>query len=125
MTFSRIHRRTALGHAAALAAAGLTGCPKETTKTPATDEQAAAPPLTLLVTDAPDLGKAIQREWLGRTEQQLNIRDVTMAELAKATRLPGDVIVFPTGLVGQLAEQNLLLPLEPVALEDEIGRAHV
>src|SRR5207253_2085031 len=75
-------------------------------------------PLTLLVVNDSPLGQAIAREWRGRTEEQLTVRDVSLAEVASASRLPGDVVVFPSGVIGQLAERGLISPLEPAVLED-------
>jgi multiple sugar transport system substrate-binding protein len=74
-------------------------------------------PLVLVVVDDPALGKAIAREWLGRTEETLTVRDATLGEVAAASRLPGDAVVFPTAMLGQLAERGLIAPLESGALE--------
>jgi multiple sugar transport system substrate-binding protein len=41
-----------------------------------------------------------------------------MAEIASASRLPGDAVIFPSGLIGQFAERGLLVPLDPAILED-------
>src|ERR1044072_1213025 len=96
----------------------VSGCPSATTKAPPAAKAKPRAPLTLLVIDDPPLGKAIAREWLGRTEEELVVRDATSKEIATASRLPADAVVFPSGLIGQLAEQGLLSPLEPAALED-------
>lgn len=109
-------RRTALRCGAALAATGLTGCPAKAPPQPP-PKAAATQPLVLLVADDPALGQAIAREWLGRTEEALTVRNISAAELATASRLPGDLVVFAGGLIGHLAEQNLILPFENETLE--------
>lgn len=91
------------------------GCPKppQAVQQPKTSER----PLVLLVADDPELGKAIAREWQGRTEQELTVRDVSLSEIAAASRLPADVVIFPAGWLGQLAERDLIVPLDPAALD--------
>jgi multiple sugar transport system substrate-binding protein len=74
-------------------------------------------PLKLLVVDDAALGQAIKREWQSRTEKDLDVRNVTLAELSQASRLPGDVVVFPSGQIGQLVERELIGPLDEEALE--------
>ncbi len=97
----------------------FTGCPGTTAPSPAQPTAPAnAQPLTLLVVDDPPLGQAIAREWRGRTEEELTVREVSAAEIAVASRLPGDAIVFPSGMIGYLAERGLISVLEPALLED-------
>jgi ABC-type glycerol-3-phosphate transport system substrate-binding protein len=97
----------------------LAGCPDKTAKRPANSPTAQAPqPLTVLVVDDEPLGQAIAREWKARTEENITIQDVTPAEIASSHRLPGDAIVFPSSLIGDLAERELIMPLQPALLED-------
>src|SRR4051794_3706276 len=104
---------------AAVACALHVGCPATNDLTAKKAlPPAKAQPLVLFVADDPQLGQAIAREWLGRTEEALTVRDVSLAELGSANRLAADVVVFPSGLIGQLAERGLIMPLEPAALED-------
>jgi ABC-type glycerol-3-phosphate transport system substrate-binding protein len=121
MTWSRI---VVVGLSLCLIA-GLSGCPR--TPSPAgPDPTAALPPLKLLVVDDPNLGKAIAREWQARTEETIEVRDIAATDLAAASRLPGDVIVFPSGLIGQLAERKLIVPLEDSLLaEPEFDRRDI
>jgi ABC-type glycerol-3-phosphate transport system substrate-binding protein len=74
-------------------------------------------PLRLLVVDDPEFGQAIAREWQAEWEQAVEVKNVAVSDLAKASRLPGDVIVFPSGLIGLLVERKLIVPLdeEPLA----------
>jgi len=103
---------------AVLLALVLAGCPAANkTGAPAKGAPAkSTQPLTLLVVDDPELGKAIAREWRSRTEENVNVRDVTSSEIAAANRLPGDVVIFPAGFVGQLAERNLIAPIDAEVL---------
>ena len=95
------------------------GCPGATKQSSVQKSAAKSPlPLTLLVVDDPPLGQAIARQWRGRIEEELTVRDVSLAEIQAASRLPGDAVVFPSGLIGDLAERGLLAPLEPALLED-------
>lgn len=97
----------------------LAGCPQGAGPAPSNVAGPAThPPLTLLVVDDPELGKAIAREWRGRTEEDLTVRDVALTDIVAAARLPGDAIVFPCGLIGQLCERGLIVPLDNAALED-------
>lgn len=84
----------------------------------------AAPPVKLrvLVVEDPELGEAIQREWHSRTENDVAIASVSKAELVSASRLPGDVVVFPSSLLGQLVERNLIRPLgEPLLASESVA----
>jgi ABC-type glycerol-3-phosphate transport system substrate-binding protein len=94
---------------------GLAGCPSP--PQPVSPADVDTTPLRLLVVDDPALGQAIAREWQARTEKTLEVMDVAVNDLAKASRLPGDVIVFPSGLLGLLVERRLIVPLdeEPLA----------
>jgi len=100
-------------------ALSLGGCPGGNSPGPANGPPAAPKsPLTLLIVDDPALGEVVIREWRASTEQDLKVQNLTAAEAEKAGRLPGDAIVFPAGLIGQLAEPGLIQPLSNEALED-------
>src|SRR5687768_14659860 len=104
---------------ASLLLLALTGCPDQTgTRAPPAPAPArSAQPLTLMVVGDAELGRAIARQWRSRTEEDINVRDVSAADVAAASRLACDAVIFPAGLIGQLAERGLLAPLEPTALE--------
>src|SRR5262245_15411686 len=97
----------------------LAGCPEKAAVLP-TQKNTARPSqfLTLLVVEDPPLGQAIAREWRGRTEEELTVCDVSLSEIQAASRLPGDAVVFPSGMIGHLAEKGLISLLEPTLLED-------
>ncbi len=96
----------------------LSGCPNTSSTGPKNGTAKTIGPLTLLVIDDPDLGKAIARQWRAHMEEELKVVDLAAAEAAKAGRLPGDAVVFASGMLGQFAEKGLILPLEDDALED-------
>ncbi len=97
----------------------LTGCPDKTATRPANTVTPQPPqPLIVLVVDDQPLGQAIAREWNARTEENVTIRNITAVEIAASHRLPGDAIVFPSSLIGSLAERELITPLAPALLED-------
>jgi ABC-type glycerol-3-phosphate transport system substrate-binding protein len=69
----------------------------------------------LVVDDAP-LGAAIADEYKALTESELKIALASREQVLDARRLPADVVVFPSLLLGELVERELILPL---SLEDE------
>ena len=46
------------------------------------------------------------------TETDLAVQDITLAQMLAAKRLPGDVVIFPSGQIGDLAERGLIEPLD-------------
>ena len=78
---------------------------------------APAPPLAVLVVDDPALGPAIARQWRAQTEETLEVQEISSAGVEQAHRLPADVIIFPVGLLGTLAQRGLIQPLPPALLE--------
>lgn len=106
--------------------AGLAGCPNTAPSPGGSPPVAESEPLRLLVVGDPDLGKAIASEWQARTEQELEVRDIAESDLVTASRVPGDVILFPSGLIGLLAERGLIVPLDPEQLaEPEFDRRDI
>jgi ABC-type glycerol-3-phosphate transport system substrate-binding protein len=81
-----------------------------------TSKNGPAAPLKVLVVDDQPLGEAIAREWKSRTEGSLEIEPITREQLLSASRLPGDVIVFPAGDMGQLVQRELIVPLDDQGL---------
>jgi multiple sugar transport system substrate-binding protein len=119
MNTCSLHSQITICALAAIVPVLLSGCPSAVG--PATVNSARpvkVQPLVLLVVDDPRLGQAIAREWRGRTEEELTVRDVSLAEIEGASRLPGDVVIFPSGFIGQLAERGMIVPLEGSTLED-------
>src|SRR5437764_1066840 len=103
-------QRFAVRLAAAAVLIAFAGCPTAGNSPAPKPVSPSNQPLVLLVADDPELGKAIAREWLGRTEEPLTVRDVSLKELTAANRLPADAVIFATGIIGQLAERGLIMP---------------
>lgn len=76
-------------------------------------------PLRVLVIDDQPLGGAIDRQWTSRTESEIDISHATSADIASARRLPADVVVYPTTLLGELTERSLIVPVQPEVLRTE------
>jgi multiple sugar transport system substrate-binding protein len=94
-----------------------TGCPEQKPAGEQSGEPKPKSPLVLLVVDDPKLGDAVAREWRARTEDEVVVRAASAADIEKASRLPADAIIFPTGMIGSLAERGLIGPLDSAALE--------
>lgn len=85
-----------------------------------TDEsaQAVAPtaelPLRILVVDDEPLAAAVKLAWDSRVDATTKILSLTTAELIdeKRTRLNADVILYPSYLIGVLAERELIEPFD-------------
>ena len=84
-------------------------------------KQRQVPQLTVLVVDDPALGETIKAEWRSHTgaEDEVIIRKITWQEAASAQRLPGDLVVYPAGEIGELAEAGLLAPISQRTLEND------
>jgi ABC-type glycerol-3-phosphate transport system substrate-binding protein len=99
-------------------AALLTGCgrPAERSRDAPERPLPADPlPLRLLVIDDPPLGDVILREWQARGGSDLQVRLEPAADalrrLSSAGGLDADVVIFPSGLLGELAEPRHIRPL--------------
>ncbi len=98
----------------------LAGCgPDSSSLNKPGNKKRLIPQLTVLIVDDPTLGDAIKSEWRSRTEDEVIIREITWQEAAAAKRLPGDLIVYPAGQLGELAEAGLLAPISSRTLEND------
>ncbi|MEE3368518.1 MAG: extracellular solute-binding protein [Planctomycetota bacterium] len=80
-------------------------------------------PVRLLVIEDSGLAEEIQRQWALRTDQQIVVRERRWEELAAARRLAADVVIYPAGYLGELAERRLLAPIPPdVIAGPDVGR---
>jgi ABC-type glycerol-3-phosphate transport system substrate-binding protein len=93
------------------------GCPEQKPAVVKNESAKQKLPLVLLVVDDPKLGDAIAREWRARTEEEIVVRAASTGDIGKASRLPADAIIFPTGMIGSLAERGLIGPLDSASLE--------
>ena len=105
--------------AGCVCAAFLAGCGTGSSSTKTTVKKQRTPQLTVLVIDDPALGDTIKSEWRSRTEDEVIIRKITWQEAAAAQRLPGDLVVYPAGHLGELAEAGLLAPISDRTLEND------
>ncbi|MFN0016672.1 MAG: ABC transporter substrate-binding protein [Pirellulaceae bacterium] len=100
----------------------LAGCSSNNSSTtPNGGQPLATPQLTVLVVDSPNIGEKIKAEWRSNTdtEDEVVIRHVTWKEITSAKRLPGDLIVYSAGMVGELAEAGLIAPISDRTLEND------
>lgn len=83
----------------------------------------------LLVVDDPALAQAAVRlrgEWRAQSAGELEVQEMTCAELLAAQELPADAVICPEWVLAPLAERGLLRPLpEPLLAEDPPGWADV
>ena len=111
------------GHWFAVSAAWLmlaiAGCGPEK---PASPTSSAAPAanaeIKLLVVDDPEIAEAIEQlrgDWKARTRTTLEIRQAKSVELIAAEKPaePFDVVIYPSALLGTLAERGWIGPLPP------------
>lgn len=92
----------------------VTGCGGDgNTETPQVDP-ADEPAVRILVLDDPPLAKAISRTWQERGEGEIEVSERTSDQVIDSPRkvLDADVVVFPAGMMGELAERDLIVPLE-------------
>ncbi len=102
---------------AALALA-VCGCPGQRPSPPTQTVAPPAAPLQLLVVDDPALAEAIQQQWKARAEGALEVRNLSSAELVdpRRKRLAADAVIYPSGLIGELAERGWIMPLSDDAM---------
>jgi multiple sugar transport system substrate-binding protein len=83
-------------------------------------EAEAKAPLRVAVVDDPALGQAIVRQWQAHSQRAVELREIT-SERALGEPVEADVMVFPSGLLGELAVQRQIIPWPSTAREP--GRA--
>jgi len=107
--------------ALAVAAALTAGCGPSSSPSQKTagGNASPAPQLLVLVVDDPALGENIKAEWRSRTEDEITIKQITWKQAAEAKRLPGDLIVYSAGQVGELVEAGLIAPISNRTLEND------
>lgn len=97
------------------------GCRPQAEEVAARDAQPTPPPepLRLLVIDDPELAEVIPRQWHARAERELVVRQMTTEELLKleARRLGTDAVIYPSGLIGELAQRQLIEPVSERTLD--------
>ena len=90
--------------------------PPEPVERPA-ENMSSARPVRVLVIDDQRLGQALQREWLARSEQPLEVIELSSAQvLASPTPTAAELVIYPSGLIGTLVAQGQIEPLPETAL---------
>ncbi len=109
-----------LRHLLLVVAFGLTGCPSATAPptTPATKATTSGP-LRVIVLDDVALAEVIEREWRARSDTGFEIDHQASRPLLEETpqKLDADIVIFPTGMLGQLAEAKLIRALPTNLIE--------
>ena len=106
-----------------LVCAALLGCSSDDP----TDNDPPPPPfagqkIRLLVVDDPAIAAAVERlrgEWSARTGAELTIVEATTDELLAEKSLPADAVIYPSHLLGQLAESRWIAPPPETLLASE------
>jgi multiple sugar transport system substrate-binding protein len=68
-------------------------------------------PLRVLVIDDPELADALDRQWHARSQTKIEVRQATAADIAAKPRTEADVVIYPSSLLGTLAEIGAIIPL--------------
>lgn len=90
-----------------------------------------APAVTLTVQVAGDVKVAeglrlLRGEWKARTGGELNVDSVSLEEALEAKQLVGDVVIFPSRLLGTFVERGDLRPLRTTMLgSPELGLSDI
>lgn len=95
------------------------GCPGPRQSPPAPTVAQPANPLQLIVVDDPALAEAIQQQWKARAEGELEVRNLESTELfdPRRERLAADAVIYPSGLIGELAERGWIMPVPADAMD--------
>ncbi len=64
----------------------------------------------------------LQRQWLANSEQPLQIRLLTQSELLQVSSCDCDVLLYPSGLIGELLERQWIVKLPP-AVGSRLGES--
>lgn len=122
------HRRRCCGLciAAALLSA-LCGCPPSQSNAPADKHPARRhPTVRLLIIDDQPLVKAIEREWKASGRGEIEIRSASAKDLDETKRLAADCIIYPSAMLGDLAQRHLIAPLPyPSVNSEDLARSDI
>lgn len=86
--------------------AGCTGRTVEESQEPKAKE-VSRPVRVIIVDDAP-LAGALQRQWSARTDSELELEQLAVAQLDEVRRLQADIIIYPSACLGTLAAGELI-----------------
>jgi multiple sugar transport system substrate-binding protein len=97
----------------------LVGCPASTKPLPPLEPAEPVGPVRLLVVDDAPLARVIEREWTARTGNEIKVKQISAAELVKATSWEADAIIYPPALMGELVESGRIIPIADDSLNAE------
>jgi len=102
------------------------GCSGAETPAPVEDVEATDLNVTvrMLVVDDPELAEVIDRQWQARAANKLEVTQAKSEDIRGKRSLDADVVIYPAGMLGELAEFNLISPIPSSTLESaELARA--
>lgn len=107
--------------AVAAFALSICGCPKadiDRRADPGESVRTHSTPVRVLVVDDPELAEVIQRQWQARAEGEIQVLQAKASEIVDtgADNLRADAIIYPAGMIGELAERELIVPISDEAL---------
>ena len=107
----------------------LAGCHSSRNETPDVGKaQKQSSPVRVLVVDDSELAAAIERHLHARSDGDIQIKQLESTELVgqEQKRLRADIVIYPCGLIGELAERSLISPISsddlqaPAAAQQDI-----
>jgi hypothetical protein len=112
-----------------MAAAGCGDADRSAPTARKSREPAAPIQLTVLVAGDEELAdgmRLLRGEWKARSGGELNVETITLDDLQKPEPLKGDLVIFPSRLLGALAEHSQLRPLRESLLKSpELGLSDI
>jgi len=97
------------------------GCPEaDDGPTPSSKPSKPAAPVRLIVVDDKGLADAVDREWKARAEGEIKVRQMETKEILEHgdRPLPADAVIYPSGLIGELASRDLIVPIDDDVVND-------
>jgi multiple sugar transport system substrate-binding protein len=88
------------------------GCNGQSADETTEEETPAAPPsLRVVVIDDQPLSEVIGRQWTARTQGEIELTQMQAEELDTARQILGDVVIYPSELLGTMVARDLIAPL--------------
>lgn len=76
-------------------------------------------PIEFVIIDDAPLGEVILRQLKAQSEGEVTIKSYTVAEFRALEEVAGDLIIYPSWLIGELAEKRVIEPVSKVVLGNE------
>ncbi|NLX55096.1 MAG: extracellular solute-binding protein [Planctomycetaceae bacterium] len=97
----------------------LAGCDRKTESDVSTAPQAKPSPMRVVVVADEPFAAVLERQWKARLENELELQQMSIAEVESARQLQADLLFFPSACLGTLVEHDLLAVPSPEALSDD------